>query len=214
MPRPRLRRLSRAGAVTVLESRPSVHPKLVRRAVAASAAVPFAAFIVGLSAVPAFAVTCSGGATLTIGVAGGESIALSLSGESDPLAIVVTPSDPGCGGFDTSTVRAIQVNGTDGDRASRLTRTAAPVPAPEHHLDRSLARRRRGRPRHRRTEHRRLDRIRSRWHQPGCRRRPGRHRDRHGRKLHRRCRRGRRHRLRQRRRRPGWRVPDRHHAPR
>jgi hypothetical protein len=78
---------------------------------------------------PAFAVTCSGGATLTIGVAGGESIALSLSGESDPLAIVVTPSDPSCGGFDTSTVSAIQVNGTDGDESVTIDQSGiAPFP--------------------------------------------------------------------------------------
>ena len=113
----------------MLEPRPSVHRKLVRRAVAASAALALAAFIVGLSAVRAFAVTCSGGATMTIGVAGGESIALSLSGDSDPLAIGVTPSDPGCGGFDTSTVRAIQVNGTDGDESVTIDQNgSAPFP--------------------------------------------------------------------------------------
>jgi hypothetical protein len=66
---------------------------------------------------------------LTIGVAGGESIALSLSGESDPLAIVVTPSDPSCGGFDTSTVSAIQVNGTDGDESVTIDQNGiAPFP--------------------------------------------------------------------------------------
>ena len=113
----------------MLEPRPSVHRKLVRRAVAASAALALAAFIVGLSAVPAFAVTCSGGATMTIDVAGGESIALSLSGGADPLAIVVTPSDPGCGGFDTSTVTAIQVNGTGGDESVTIDQSgSAPFP--------------------------------------------------------------------------------------
>lgn len=115
--------------VTVLEPRPSGHRNRVLRAVAACAAAALAAFIVGLSAVPAFAVTCSGGATMTIGVAGGESVALSLSGEADPLAIIVTPSDPGCGGFDTSTVRAIQVNGTDGDESVTIDQSgSAPFP--------------------------------------------------------------------------------------
>jgi hypothetical protein len=65
--------------------------------VAACAALALAAFTVGLSAVPAFAVSCSGGTTMTIDVADGESVALSLSGGADPLAIVVTPSAPGCG---------------------------------------------------------------------------------------------------------------------
>ena len=88
----------------MIEPPPSGRRKLVRRAIATCAALELAAFIVGLSAVPAFAVTCSGGATMTIDVSGGESIALSLSGEADPLAIVLTPSDPGCGGFDTSRV--------------------------------------------------------------------------------------------------------------
>ena len=96
---------------------------------AACSAPALAAFTVGLSAVPAFAVTCSGGATMTIGVAGGESIALSLSGAADPLAIVVTPSDPSCGGFDTSTVTAIQVNGTDGDESVTVGQSgSAPFP--------------------------------------------------------------------------------------
>ncbi len=113
----------------MLEPPPSGHRKLVRRAVATCAALALAAFIVGLSAVPAFAVTCLGGTTLTVGVAGGESIALSLSGEADPLAIVVTPSDPGCGGFDTSTVTAIQVNGTGGDESVTIDQSgSAPFP--------------------------------------------------------------------------------------
>ena len=113
----------------MLEPPPSGHRKMVRRAVAACAALTLAAFIVGLSAVPAFAVTCSGGATMTIGVAGGASIALSLSGEADPLAIVVTPSDPGCGGFDTSTVTAIQVNGTGASESVTIDQSgSAPFP--------------------------------------------------------------------------------------
>jgi Ca2+-binding RTX toxin-like protein len=113
----------------VLEPRPSGHRNWVLRAVVGCAALALAAFIVGLSPVPAFAVTCSGGTTLTIGVAGGESIALSLSGEADPRAIVVTPSDPGCGGFDTSTVTAIQVNGTGGDESFTIDQSgSAPFP--------------------------------------------------------------------------------------
>jgi len=113
----------------VLEPRPSGHRKVVRRAVAASAALSLGAFIVGLSAVPALAVTCSGGVTMTIDVAGGESIALALSGEADPLAIVVTPSAPGCGGFNTSTVTAIHVNGTDGAEGVTIDQNgSAPFP--------------------------------------------------------------------------------------
>ena len=113
----------------MIEPPPSGQRKLVRRAVATCAALALAAFIVGLSAVPAFAVTCSGGATMTIDVSGGESIALSLSGEADPLAIELTPSDPGCGGFDTSTVTAIQVNGTGGDESVTIDQSgSAPFP--------------------------------------------------------------------------------------
>jgi Ca2+-binding RTX toxin-like protein len=101
---------------------------LVRQA-AACAALVLVAFIVGLSAVPAVAVTCSGGATMTIDVAGGESVALSLSGEADPLAIVVTPSGPGCGAFVTSTVKAIRVNGTAGDEGVTIDQSgSAPFP--------------------------------------------------------------------------------------
>jgi Ca2+-binding RTX toxin-like protein len=76
-----------------------------------------ASFVVGLSTVPAYAAMCSGGTTMTIDVAGGESIALSLSGGADPLGIVVTPSDPSCGGFDTSAVTTIQVIGTAGNES-------------------------------------------------------------------------------------------------
>ena len=115
--------------ITVLEPRPSGHRKLGRRAAAGCAALALAAFIVGLSAVPAFAVTCSGGATMTIDVAGGESIALSLSGGADPLGIVVTPSDPSCGGFDTSTVTTIHVNGTGGNESVTIDQTGS-VPFP------------------------------------------------------------------------------------
>ena len=113
----------------MLEPRPSGHRKLVRRGVVACAALALAAFIVGLSVVPAFALTCSGGATMMIDLADGESIALSLSGGADPLGIVVTPSDPSCGGFDTSTVTAIHVNGTGGNETVTIDQAgSAPFP--------------------------------------------------------------------------------------
>ncbi|HEU5225049.1 MAG TPA: calcium-binding protein [Actinomycetota bacterium] len=87
------------------------------------------ASLVGLDAVPAYAATCSGGTTMTIDLAGGESIALSLNGAADPLGIVVTPSDPSCGGFDTSTVTAILVNGTGGNESVTIDQTgSAPFP--------------------------------------------------------------------------------------
>ncbi len=112
----------------MLEPRPSGHRTFVRRA-AACAALALAAFIVGLSAGPAVAVTCSGGATMTVDVAGGESVTLSLSGEADPLAIIVTPSGPGCGAFVTSTVTAIRVNGTAGDEGVTIDQGgSAPFP--------------------------------------------------------------------------------------
>jgi Ca2+-binding RTX toxin-like protein len=129
MPRARLRPSRELERITLLEPRPSGHRKSVRRAVAACAALALAAFIVGLRAVPAFAVSCSGGATMTIDVGDGESIALSLSGEADPLAIVVTPSALGCAGFHTSTVAAIQVNGTDGAEGVTIDQNgSAPFP--------------------------------------------------------------------------------------
>ena len=96
---------------------------------AVCAGLALAAFVVGLSAVPAYAATCSGGATMTIDLAGGESIALSLSGGADPLGIVVTPSDPSCGGFDTSTVTSIHVNGTGGNESVTIDQSGnAPFP--------------------------------------------------------------------------------------
>jgi Ca2+-binding RTX toxin-like protein len=100
-----------------------------RPRVASVFAVLLVSFVVGLGAVPAYAATCSGGTTMTIDLAGGESIALSLSGGADPLAIVVTPSDPSCGGFDTSTVTAIHVNGTGGNETVTIDQTeSAPFP--------------------------------------------------------------------------------------
>jgi Ca2+-binding RTX toxin-like protein len=100
-----------------------------RPRVAAVLGVLLASFVVGLSAVPAYAATCSGGATMTIDLASGESIALSLSGGADPLGIVVTPSDPSCGGFDTSAVTAIHVNGAGGDESVTIDQAgSAPFP--------------------------------------------------------------------------------------
>src|SRR6266540_3913882 len=100
-----------------------------RPRVAAVLGVLLASFVVALSAVPAYAATCSGGATMTIDLAGGESIALSLSGAADPLGIVVTPSDPSCGGFDTSTVTAIPLNSTGGNETVTIDQTgSAPFP--------------------------------------------------------------------------------------
>src|SRR5262245_35457837 len=81
-------------------------------------------FVVGLSAVPAYAATCSGSTTMTIDLASGESIALSLSVGADPLGILVTPSDPSCGGFDTSTVTTIRVNGTGGNESVTIDQSA------------------------------------------------------------------------------------------
>ena len=103
---------------------------LSRRPLAAAVlGVLLTSFVVGLSAVPAYAATCSGGATMTIDVAVGESIALSLSGGADPLGIVVTPSDPSCGGFDTSTVTTIHVNGTGGNESVTIDQSgSAPFP--------------------------------------------------------------------------------------
>jgi len=97
--------------------------------VAACAALGLASFVVGLSSVPAWAVTCSGAATMTIDLASGESVALSLSGDADPRTIVVTPSDPSCGGFDTSTTTTIRVNGADGNEAVTIDQAgSAPFP--------------------------------------------------------------------------------------
>jgi hypothetical protein len=96
-----------------------------RPRVAALFGVLLVSFVVGLSAVPAYAATCSGSTTMTIDLAGGESIALSLSGGADPLGIVVTPSDPSCGGFDTSTVTAIHVNGTGGNESVTIDQTGS-----------------------------------------------------------------------------------------
>ena len=113
----------------MLEPRPSGHRKVVRRAVAASAALSLGAFIVGLSAVPAYAATCSGGMTMTIDLVSEESVALSLDGAADPRGIVVAPADPSCAGFNTDTVTTIQVNGTGGNESVTIDQSgSAPFP--------------------------------------------------------------------------------------
>ena len=67
---------------------------------------------IGLLAVPALAATCSSSdGTMTIDLAGGESITISLGGAADPLTIDLSPSDPSCAGFDTSNTTTIHVNG-------------------------------------------------------------------------------------------------------
>jgi Ca2+-binding RTX toxin-like protein len=100
-----------------------------RPRVAAVLGVLLVSFLVGPSALPAYAATCSGSTTLTIDLAGGESIALSLSGGADPLGIEVAPSDPSCGGFDTSTVTTIHVNGTGGNESVTIDHNGtAPFP--------------------------------------------------------------------------------------
>jgi Ca2+-binding RTX toxin-like protein len=101
----------------------------IRRVVAACAAMGLATFVVGLSAVPAWAVTCSGGATMTIDLAGGESITISLGGGDDPRTIDLSPSDPSCSGFDTSNVTTIRVNGADGNESVTINQAGgAPFP--------------------------------------------------------------------------------------
>ncbi len=96
---------------------------------AAFATLALASLVVGLSVVPASAATCSGGVTMTVDLAGGESVELALSGADDPRAIEVTPADPSCSGFDTSTVESIQVNGTDGDESVTIDQSGS-VPFP------------------------------------------------------------------------------------
>jgi Ca2+-binding RTX toxin-like protein len=96
---------------------------------AAIATLSLASALVGLSAVPASAATCSGGATMTIDLASGEAVSLALSGADDPRTIEVTPADPSCGGFDTSIVTTIQINGVDGDESVTIDQ-AGSVPFP------------------------------------------------------------------------------------
>jgi Ca2+-binding RTX toxin-like protein len=88
-----------------------------------------AAFFVGLGAAPVSAVTCSGGGTMTIDAADGEAITISLNGAEDPRTIDVAPGDPSCGGFDTSNVNTIQVNGTNGAESVTINQAgSAPFP--------------------------------------------------------------------------------------
>ncbi|HJU57576.1 MAG TPA: calcium-binding protein [Actinomycetota bacterium] len=66
---------------------------------------------------------------MSIVLASGESVALSLSGEAEPRTIVVTPSDPSCEGFDTSTITTIMVNGAAGDEGVTIDQAgSAPFP--------------------------------------------------------------------------------------
>lgn len=100
-----------------------------RPRVAAVVGALLGSLVVGLSAVPAYAATCSGSTTMTVDLASGESIALSLSGGGDPLGILVTPSDPSCAGFDTSMVTTIRVNGTGGNESVTIDQNgSAPFP--------------------------------------------------------------------------------------
>jgi Ca2+-binding RTX toxin-like protein len=108
------------------------HPSVrgtMRRFGAAIVTLVCASAIVGLSAVPASAATCSGDATMTIDLASDESVTLSLTGADDPRTIDVTPADPSCGGFDTGTVSTIHVNGADGgERVTIAQNGSAPFP--------------------------------------------------------------------------------------
>jgi Ca2+-binding RTX toxin-like protein len=100
-----------------------------RPRVAAVFGVLLVSFVVGLSAVPAYAATCSGGTTMTIDLASEESVALSLDGAVDPRGIVVTPADPSCAGFNTGTVTTIRVNGSGGNETVTIDQTGtAPFP--------------------------------------------------------------------------------------
>ena len=100
-----------------------------RPRVAAVLGVLLASFVVGLSAVPAYAATCSGGTTMTIDLVSEESVTLSLDGAQDPRGIVVTPADPSCSGFNTDTVTTIRVNGTGGNESLTIDQNGtAPFP--------------------------------------------------------------------------------------
>ncbi len=99
-----------------------------RPRVAAGFGVLLVSFV-GLSAVPAYAATCSGGTTMTIDLVSEESVALSLDGAADPRGIVVTPGGPSCAGFNTDTVTTIRVNGTGGNESVTIDQTGtAPFP--------------------------------------------------------------------------------------
>ena len=103
--------------------------RALRRLGAAFTTLVLASLVVGASAIPASAATCSGGTTMTIDLASDESITLSLDGAEDPRGIVVAPADPSCTGFNTDTVTTIQVNGTDGSESITIDQAgSAPFP--------------------------------------------------------------------------------------
>jgi hypothetical protein len=100
-----------------------------RLRVAAVLGVLLVSFVVGMSAVPAYAAMCSGSTTMTIDLVSEESVALSLHSAQDPRGIVVTPADPSCAGFNTDTVTTIQVNGTGGNESVTIDQAgSAPFP--------------------------------------------------------------------------------------
>ena len=118
----------------VTRDRVAAHERLIggtatRRLGATLTVLVLAAFFVGLSAVPASAATCSGDIIMTIDISSGEAVSLALRGPDDPRTIDVTPTDPSCGGFDTSTVTTIHVNGADGDESVTIDQ-AGSVPFP------------------------------------------------------------------------------------
>ena len=106
-------------------------PKVIRGFVATLSVLLLGLLFVGMSAVPASAATCSGAGdvTMTIDLASGEAVTVSLSGAEDPRVIDVAPNDPSCAGFDTATVATIQVNGADGDESVTIDQAgSAPFP--------------------------------------------------------------------------------------
>ena len=103
--------------------------RALRRLGAAFTTLTLASLVVGVSAIPASAATCSGGTTMTVDLASDESITLSLDGADDPRGIVVAPADPSCAGFNTDTVTTIQVSGTDGSEGVTIDQAgSAPFP--------------------------------------------------------------------------------------
>ena len=85
--------------------------------------------VIGSVATPAWAVTCSGTGTMTVDLANGESVTISLNGAQDPRTIDLSPSDPSCGGFDTSNTTTIHVNGADGNENVTINQAgSAPFP--------------------------------------------------------------------------------------
>lgn len=87
------------------------------------------AFVIGVGTAPALALTCSGSGTMTIDLASGESVTISLNGAQDPRTIDLSPSDATCGGYDTSNVTTIRVNGADGNESVTINQAgSAPFP--------------------------------------------------------------------------------------